>query len=77
MICASGRFGSSYGLTNEECSGLCERGYFCPEGSTSKQQFPCGNETVFCPAGTGVKYIVDVGFYRALLKLAKSFVIIR
>lgn len=73
IICAAGRYGSSYGLSNAECSGLCERGYFCPEGSTSKQQFPCGNETVFCPAGSGVKYIVDNGFHTGPTEISEKF----
>lgn len=31
--CANGRFGSSTGLSTEQCSGTCPPGFFCPEGS--------------------------------------------
>ena len=43
--CAAGRYGDAPGRTDDQCSGMCERGFYCPAGST--------NATVFkCAAGT-------------------------
>ena len=47
-----GRYGSTPGLTSSDCSGLCEAGYFCPYGSTSSRQYPCGGPDVYCPTGS-------------------------
>merc|ERR1712146_738684 len=39
-ICAAGRYSAS-GSSTEECDGLCDRGYYCPAGSTSPTQEDC------------------------------------
>ena len=39
--CPAGRFGSSVRLSNSACSGPCDRGFYCPAGSTSNQENPC------------------------------------
>ncbi|CAM9954154.1 unnamed protein product, partial [Hapterophycus canaliculatus] len=42
--CGAGTYGKDAGLTGLECSGLCPRGYYCPDGTASP--------TLRCPAGT-------------------------
>jgi len=43
--CPAGRYGQPVaglaGLTSAECSGPCQRGFYCPEGSTQPMQEPC------------------------------------
>ena len=51
--CPAGSYGATEGLTTPTCTGKCEAGYYCPTGSTDPKQVPCGNFTVFCPAGSG------------------------
>jgi hypothetical protein len=47
--CPGGTYGSMSKLKNKQCSGLCERGHYCPAGSVSSKELPCpagryGNE---------------------------------
>ncbi|DAZ95639.1 TPA: hypothetical protein N0F65_002268 [Lagenidium giganteum] len=44
-LCPAGTYGDKQGLSTPACSGWCQDGYICPEGSTSVTQSPC-------PAGT-------------------------
>ena len=39
--CPAGRYGITERLHNEKCSGPCAAGYFCPAGSTSRNEYPC------------------------------------
>ncbi len=50
--CPPGRYGARSGLRDAFCSGSCEAGYYCPEGSTSATQNPCGSVDVYCPEGS-------------------------
>mmetsp|Transcript_8264 Transcript_8264/g.9870 ORF Transcript_8264/g.9870 Transcript_8264/m.9870 type:complete len:365 (+) Transcript_8264:3-1097(+) len=48
--CPAGTYGLTSKLTNNQCSGLCERGHYCPKGSISSTELPCpagrfGNST--------------------------------
>ena len=43
--------------------GVCEKGFFCPEGSTSARQVPCTNPTAFCPAGSSAAQATGTGFF--------------
>ena len=45
LPCAAGRYGSSTGRIDDQCSGACAAGHYCPANSTSSTQIPC-------PAGT-------------------------
>ena len=47
--CRSGRYGNERGMSDADCSGVCERGYYCPEGSTSSREEECGGEWLYCP----------------------------
>ena len=40
-LCPAGRFGSVTGLADDGCEGLCKKGFYCPEGSTSETQVAC------------------------------------
>ena len=42
--CPPGRYGDRSNLTTSDCSGACAAGYYCPAGSTQRQQ-------IACPAG--------------------------
>lgn len=50
--CPGGTFGAEVGLTNPQCSGSCKIGYYCPVGSTSPDEIPCGSIHVFCPVAS-------------------------
>lgn len=62
-LCPAGRYGSVSGLSIARCSGHCEAGYYCPEGSVSPRQLPCGNASVFCPIGSAEPQLVYLGHY--------------
>lgn len=51
-LCPAGRFGNSTGLNSSICSGWCQSGYYCPPGSTSATQMPCGDRHSYCPLGS-------------------------
>lgn len=62
-VCPPGRFGSWAGLHSGACSGACEAGYYCPEGSTSPRQVQCGANAYFCPPGSKEPQPVAQGYY--------------
>lgn len=43
--------------------GLCEAGYYCPEGSVYARQNPCGHAKFICPAGSSAPQEVTQGYY--------------
>ena len=45
-------FLGTVGQSDEDCSGDCFKGYYCPAGSASPTQNQCG-EGFYCPMGTG------------------------
>lgn len=51
------------GLSNEQCSGVCAQGYYCPAGSTSPFQKICGGSDRYCPSGSGAPILVWEGHY--------------
>ena len=61
------------GFTDEQCSGKCEEGYFCPSGSSSPRAQPCGGPQFFCPAGSADKSIVEAGYYSTPLESEFEF----
>lgn len=61
--CPSGRYGSKWGEASPGCEGPCAAGFWCPEGSVRATQRRCGNESVYCVAGSGAPTAVPVGFY--------------
>jgi hypothetical protein len=42
--CPSGKYGGIEGLSDPECSGNCDSGYFCPQGSWLATQNECGSD---------------------------------
>ena len=61
--CPSGSHGKKEGLDDSRCSGLCLPGFYCREGSTTNRQFPCGNQTVYCPIGSSYPKLTGRGMY--------------
>ena len=45
------------------CSGLCREGYFCPAGSTTDTQHPCGDSSLYCPVGSARPVSVSSGYH--------------
>ena len=39
--CPAGRYGADYDMKDARCSGPCDRGHWCPRGSTSSREKPC------------------------------------
>lgn len=72
-LCPPGTFGATSGLQTQTCSGPCDAGYYCPEGSTSPRQVQCGSPAVFCPGGNGVPLPVQNGYYSVGSGLATMF----
>jgi len=63
-LCVAGRFGSTMGNTNSSCSGVCTEGHYCPQGSSSSKQYPCGKDaTVYCPRGSSEPQRVSRSHY--------------
>ncbi len=59
--CPCGTYGATTGLSTSACSGLCQAGYRCPEGSTSPKAVACtAGQT--CPAGTCTPGTCNVPF---------------
>ncbi|ETP31356.1 hypothetical protein F442_19775 [Phytophthora nicotianae P10297] len=71
-LCPAGTFGNVTGLATAACSGLCKAGYYCPKGSISPTQLPCGSVDVFCPPGSTAPTQVTPGYYTIGLVMAKS-----
>ena len=73
IACPGGTFGNVTGLTSPECRpecegpicdrNLCREGFYCPEGSFTDTERPCGGKHVYCPTGSAAPRVVDVGFY--------------
>ncbi len=70
-LCPAGRFGCADRLYEAGCNGPCAAGYFCPAGSVSNQQAPCGGENstvdgaaaVYCPAGSAAPTPASLGHF--------------
>ena len=63
FLCPEGRYGSISGQTNSSCTGACAVGFYCPAGSLSKIQEPCGSHHQFCPEGSARPTAVTPGYY--------------
>lgn len=65
--CPPGTFGGDPGAATPACGGPCAPGFYCPAGSTSARQVPCGaggaGAAVFCPAGSGAPTTVSPGYW--------------
>lgn len=70
--CPPGTFGDKSGLMNEECSGLCYGGYYCPAGSVSGDEVPCGRYQ-YCPEGSAFPIFVRHGFYTTISNLTYDY----
>ena len=63
LACPAGRYGSTAGLSDEGCDGLCPAGFFCPTASTFSMKIACGSAALFCPAGSRTALAVAPGWY--------------
>ena len=72
FACAAGSYGETPLQRDVECSGMCDVGYWCEEGSTDPQQHECGEglpasgvlkSAVYCPQGSTAPAKVSNGFY--------------
>ena len=70
-LCPAGRYGMKSGETNSSCTGPCAVGYYCPAGSISKIQIPCGSHHNYCPFESKTPLVVSKGHYT--LYLSNSF----
>jgi hypothetical protein len=61
--CPAGTYGSTAGLATVSCDGLCAAGFYCPEGSVSDMQIPCGEVDLYCPEGSEVPLRCPAGNY--------------
>jgi len=61
--CPAGSYGASEGLFDAQCSGICDRGHYCPAASIHAKEHECGGPGVYCPPGSAHPTPVDVGFY--------------
>ena len=61
-VCPAGRYGASLRETSARCTGDCDAGYFCPEGSSTATQFPCGGADRFCPTASSTPLLVRTGW---------------
>jgi hypothetical protein len=62
-LCPPGRFGATSGAENSSCSGACAAGYVCAAGSVTSTAAPCGDASVYCPAGSGLPLGVPLGWF--------------
>lgn len=63
MRCPAGRFGAHPVEADFSCTGLCDPGFYCKEASSSRNQNPCGNVSVYCPEGSSSPHVVPPAYY--------------
>jgi len=62
--CAGGYYGAEKGLDTSQCNGMCEVGFFCPEGSTNATARSCSSSIdKHCPMGSITELLVPNGYY--------------
>ena len=61
--CPSGRYGATEGLEDSDCSGVCEEGFFCEQGSISPFSVSCDEPSTHCPRGTSERRRTVEGEY--------------
>ena len=63
-MCLPGTYGMTYGLTSPGCSGMCQPGYYCPQGSVTPTEVKCGDPSLYCPTtGLSRPLPVPLGYY--------------
>jgi hypothetical protein len=61
--CPPGRYGALTQETRALCQGVCTRGYFCLQSSTSPMSYPCGSADFICPEASFAPQRVPPGYY--------------
>jgi MinD superfamily P-loop ATPase len=46
-----------------QCSGPCDPGFYCPEGSVSPTEKLCGDTDKYCPRGSYKPTMVSPGYF--------------
>lgn len=64
--CPPGHFGNTTGLFTDDCSGICEAGWYCPQASLHSRQVACGGEQNICPQGSSSPQAVRHGYYTTI-----------
>ena len=64
--CPRGHYGNTSGLFTDDCSGICEAGWYCPTASTNARQVACGGENHICPKGSSSPQPVRDGYYTTI-----------
>ena len=55
-LCPKGTYGDENQLSTSSCSGKCDAGYFCPEGSDNNQKEWCGKGLTEDEAGKSISF---------------------
>jgi len=62
--CPGGTYGDSEGLSTAACTAVCPAGYYCPFGSASYVDRPCGSDPQwYCPRGSESRQPTQQGSY--------------
>lgn len=75
-LCPGGRYGGKAGLTNANCTGPCEEGYYCPPGSVVSRPFACNAPNIYCPPESSHPLNVSTGYYTIGSNFANYSVIV-
>ncbi len=70
--CPPRTYGNTSGLSSMKCSGTCESGHYCPAGSTSSKEIPCGSYQ-YCPKGSSFPLFVRHGYYTTISNQMSSY----
>ena len=62
--CPAGRYGDTRRLSNANCSGICDEGFFCAPGSTSPRGGSCSDSDpkYFCQEGVEEPQLCEEGY---------------
>ncbi len=61
--CSAGTYGDKTRESSPNCTGFCEAGFYCRQGSTSSRESRCGNPSFYCPKGSKFPKVVEPGYY--------------
>lgn len=61
--CFAGTYGDKTRESSPNCTGFCEAGFYCRQGSTNSRESRCGNPSFYCPKGSKFPKVVEPGYY--------------
>jgi hypothetical protein len=62
-LCPGGYYGNLRQETRIACASDCAAGYYCPMGSITATQYPCGSAEYICPVNSAIPIYVQPGYY--------------